>query len=139
MNVNNVALAGRLVQDPVLKNAGNTQLATFTVVYNHRYMKDGSREEHSDFIDCKMWGKRGAAFAEHHRKGDQVYVEGKLEQERWQDKESGQKRSKIVVKVWNFEFCKVPRGGSSNHEVGSMVAGGTLPDGDFLAEDDVPF
>jgi single-strand DNA-binding protein len=56
------------------------------------------------FLDCKIWGKSAENLAQYAKKGSPLHLSGRLEQELWDDKQSGQKRSKIVVVVDEFSF-----------------------------------
>jgi len=107
----NVSVSARLIKDPEVKVfKDDLCLCTFTVVSN-RYDPKAEDKRGSDFFDCKLWGKRGATFAEHFRKGDGVIAVGSLEQEKWQDKE-GNSRSKAIIRVTDWEF-PIPKKESS--------------------------
>lgn len=100
----NVTLSARLTKDPEIKVfKEDLVLCTFSVVSN-RYDSKAEDKKAATFIDCKLWGKRGATFAEHFRKGDGVIATGQLEQEKWEDKETGKGRSKTVIKILDWEF-----------------------------------
>jgi single-strand DNA-binding protein len=100
----NVSISARLVKDPEIKVfKDDLVVCTFTVVSN-RYDPKADDKKGSDFFDCKLWGKRGATFAEHFKKGDGFVGTGQLEQEKWEDKETGKGRSKAVIKVYDWEF-----------------------------------
>jgi single-strand DNA-binding protein len=99
MNFNNVTVAGRLTEKPNLRSVGKgTTLATFTVAVND------SKRDDTDFFDCTMWGKTAENFCKYIQKGQVVLLNGRLQQQRWEDKESGAKRSKIVIVAMNFVF-----------------------------------
>lgn len=94
-------ISGHLVRDPSTKEVGDTSVTEFTVAVNDKY-KD---REDVMFLDCKMWGNRGTAFAQYHNKGDAVLVGGKLKQEKWET-QGGEKRSKIILNAFEFTFIK---------------------------------
>ena len=94
-------ISGHLVRDPSTKEFDSSSVTEFTVAVND---KRGDREE-TMFLDCKFWGDRGKTFAQWHSKGDAVLVGGKLKQENWETN-GGEKRSKIVLNVFDFTFVK---------------------------------
>lgn len=105
--MNTVCLLGNMARDPEIRAAGSTTVCSFTVVVNDRYKgKDGTVKERANFIDCKAWGGTGDNIARFFIKGSRVCVRGSLEQETWDDKATGAKRSKIVVRVDDFSFCE---------------------------------
>lgn len=100
-NYSKAIVMGHLTRDPEVRfSQSGTTFCTFSLAVN-RKRKDA--EDQVSFIDCKMIGKRGEAFAEYHKKGDAAFVEGELEQERWESPE-GERRSKLVVVAWEWQF-----------------------------------
>jgi single-strand DNA-binding protein len=110
MNYNKVILAGHLVRDPEMRNTNSgTAVANASIAVNHKWTTAaGEKQESVSFVDCKVWGKTAENFSKFFSKGRPVLVEGRLEQENWEDKTDGSKRSKLVVVVERFEF--VPQG-----------------------------
>ncbi|MBC8404559.1 MAG: single-stranded DNA-binding protein [Planctomycetes bacterium] len=104
---NRIILMGNLTRDPEVRQS---QTGTFIVkagiAVNER-MPDGQGgwKDEASFFDMVIFGKRAEAFSRFMRKGRTVLVEGKLRQGRWQDKETGQNRSKIEVIVDSWEFA----------------------------------
>lgn len=137
---------GRLTRDPETRyTQNNTAVCSFSLAINHRY-KDQSGEwvDKPTYIDCKIWGKRGEAFAKYHQKGSEAFVTGRLETESWQDKQSGQNRSKVVAvcEEWEFVGGKSEGGQQSRGRAsqGSSSDGWTVDGpGDFLGADETPF
>ncbi len=110
---NKVILMGNLTRDPEVRfTQSGTALVKFGLAVNRRYQDpEGNWKEEPTFIDITMWGKRGEAFARFHNKGKAAFVEGHLRLDNWEDKQSGQKRSKLYVVADNWEFVG-PGGGS---------------------------
>jgi len=103
-NFNKVILAANLVSDPELKSIGDSNVVRFRVAINRKYItKSGEKREESTYIDCEMWGNRASVINTHLKKGDPILLEGHLKQENWETKD-GEKRSKILVSVEDFEF-----------------------------------
>ncbi len=116
-DLNSVALLGRLVRDPELKYAPQgAPVCEFTLASNRRFTKkDGEKVEEVAFIDVVVWNRLAETAAEYLKKGRQVAVLGTLTQDRWEDKETGQKRSKIRVLAGTLQFL----GGGSKDAVTS--------------------
>jgi single-strand DNA-binding protein len=100
-NLNVVTLQGNLTRDPETRHsAAGLAIVTFGIAVNSGF---GEKEEVS-FIDCVSFGKQGEALAKFFTKGKQILVQGRLRQERWDDKTTGAKRSKLTVIVQDFHF-----------------------------------
>lgn len=97
-DVNTVVLVGRLVRDAELKytNSG-LAICEFAVAINNRRKQGDEWVEEAHFFDVTLFGRQGEAIQRFMTKGKQVGIEGSLRQDRWQDRESGQNRSKVVV------------------------------------------
>lgn len=91
-----------LTADPETVKIGENVKINFSIACNDPYQKD--KDKAASFFNCEMWGKSAEAFAKYHGKGDRVYVEGRLVQERWE--KDGQKKSMVKLKAENFEFVK---------------------------------
>lgn len=106
-NYNKTLLMGHLTRDPEIRHVGgnNTAICSATIAVSKK-MKNkqtGKYTEKTAFVDLKIWGASGERFAEWFQKGSAVFVDGELEQESWEDKNSGQKRSKLVVNVQDYQ------------------------------------
>jgi single-strand DNA-binding protein len=106
MPYNKVILLGTMTRDPQLRfTPSNIAICEFGLALNHKYKTGtGEQREEVTFIDCAAWGKLGEIINQHFAKGKQILVDGRLKQETWDDKKSGQKRSKIGVVVESFAF-----------------------------------
>lgn len=109
-NYNKIILVGNLTRDVQIRNlpSGST-VADFGLAVNEKYRtKSGEDREEVLFIDCACFGKGAEILGQYARKGKQLLVDGKLSLQTWEDKQ-GNKRSKHVVKVDNFQFLGGPR------------------------------
>ncbi len=122
-NLNKVMLIGRLTRDPesrAFTNGGKVTKFGFAANNRAKNNTTGQWEDVPMFIDVKIFNRgefgRKADVAEQYlSKGQQVFIEGHLVLEQWDDKETGQKRSKHVVVADNFEFLSPrPDGGGNN-------------------------
>ncbi|MBR3365948.1 single-stranded DNA-binding protein [Candidatus Saccharibacteria bacterium] len=130
-------IMGNLTRDPELRTTPNgASVCSFTVAVNRTY-RDGSGNnvDQVSFLDCSAWGKLGETVGQYAKKGSGVLVSGRLEQRSWEDKTSGQKRSRVEIVVEDFSF--LPRGGqgSSNGGVASAPASAGAPE---VVPEDIP-
>jgi len=132
-NVNRVILIGNLTRDPQLRYLpSQTAVAEFGLAINHKF-KTASGEQRDEvcFIDCTAFGKAGELINQYCQKGRQLYVEGRLKYDTWEDKNGGGKRSKHVVVVDNFQFLGsrdgAPGGDAGGDAGGAESSGGYQP------------
>ncbi len=99
--INSVALAGRLTRDPNLKHtpAGLAICEIGLAVTRFFKGKVGERNEDTLFINITAFDKQAEFLGDKLRKGRPIYVEGRLVFDQWEDKNTGQKRSKIEVRT----------------------------------------
>lgn len=96
-NINVVALSGNLTRDPELRETKNgTSVCNAAIAVNRSRKVEDEYVDEVSFFDLTIWGKYGELFARKLKKGDSVFVSGRLEQSRWET-EDGEKRSKVVV------------------------------------------
>lgn len=96
-DVNSVTLTGRLTRDPELRHtAGNKAVCMFGVAVNRRYQSNNEWKDDTTFLDCECWGRQAEAMGGMQR-GALVFVGGRLKMDEWQDKQSGQKRTKLKI------------------------------------------
>jgi single-strand DNA-binding protein len=99
-------ITGNLTRDPELRTTPNgASVCSFSVAVN-RVFKDssGNQQESVSFIDCSAWGKLGEMIGQYAKKGSGVLVSGRLDQRSWEDKNSGQKRSRVEIGGEDFNF-----------------------------------
>jgi single-strand DNA-binding protein len=143
---NKVILMGNLTRDPETRTTPSGQTVTsFGLAVNRSWKgADGNNQESVSFIDCVAWGKAGEIIAQYMTKGRSLLVTGRLDQRSWDDKETGQKRSKVEVVIEDFNFI----GGSDNSGQSGNGSGGNAPKNEPVIEDiddkpidlsDIPF
>ena len=126
--MNKVILTGNLTRDPELKKLKeDKQLVEFGLALN-------GRGDKTVFVDVKAFGKTAELVAQHKKKGDPVAVDGRLELDSWEDKATGQKRSKLYVVAENVEFLS---GGNKTESKGSTKT--SDPEVPAQEESDIPF
>ena len=110
---NKVILMGRLTRDPEMRYTGSGIAVTkIGLAVGRRYFNKNSQQtvEETAFVDCESWGKQAETLNQYMRKGRPLFVEGRLKFESWETRE-GQKRSKLVVVIENFQFMDGGGGG----------------------------
>jgi len=148
MSVNKVILIGNLGQDPDLRYTGNnTPVASLSIATTERWMKDGEKQEQTEWHRVVAWGKTAEHAAKYLSKGRQVYIEGKNQTRSWEDKE-GQKRYTTEVVAQNIQFLGKMEGNRPPHPAdeqqqpsaaASEPSAGAPPMGETPGIDDIPF
>lgn len=147
MSVNKVILIGRLGKDPELKyTQGGRAVANFSVATNERWKgQDGQKQESTTWHNIVAWGKQAEVMKEYLSKGQQVYIEGRIDNRSYDDKDGNKKYISEVV-VQNFQFI-----GSRGDSAGGGPGGGGSapsdqpdsspppPSGEASDDDDLPF
>ncbi len=126
-NVNKVLFIGRLTRDPETRNfpsGGKVVQFGFAVSNRKKDQQTGQWVDEPMFIDTKIYGsaessRQADLAAQSLRKGHQVFLEGHLVMETWDDKNGGGKRSKHVLVVENFQFLE------KKDDVGGASGGGS--------------
>ncbi len=145
MSVNKVILIGNLGKDPELRAAGQASVCEFSIACTEKWKSaQGEAKEKTEWINIVAWRDLADIVKKYCFKGDKVYIEGKIETQSWDDKDTGKKRYKTHVVADKVHFLTDKRnhgappaqhsggGGSS----GSSSSGGRASS---QAEDDLPF
>jgi len=97
-SVNKVILLGRLGADPDLRHTPSGQaVANFNVATNERVQRDGTWEDRPEWHRVVVWGKLAERCKQYLSKGAQVYLEGRLQTRKWQDREGGDRYTTEIV------------------------------------------
>lgn len=104
-NINKVILMGNLTRDPEVRYTPNGKaVATFSLAINRKYRQGEELKEEVSYLDIVVFGKPAEACGQYLNKGDSALIDGRLQQRRWDDKETGQKRSKVEVVADSVQF-----------------------------------
>ncbi len=159
---NKVILMGNLTRDPEMRFLpSNMPVAQIGLAVNERWKNKQTDqwEERANFIDCEAFGRTAEVISQYFQKGKPILIEGKLRLDQWDDKQSGQKRSKLKVVIDSFEFVggrdeggpggasgvggnyqrSTPSRGSSGGGGASGGGGSSEPAHTPVDEDDIPF
>jgi single-strand DNA-binding protein len=98
-NLNRVHLIGNLTRDPEVRyTPKGTAVADIGLAINRSWKSDDDeKKEEVTFVDVTLWGRVAEVAQEYLKKGRSVFIEGRLHLDTWDDKQSGQKRSKLKV------------------------------------------
>ena len=122
---NKVILLGNLTRDPEVRyTPKGSAVADLGIAVNRVYTTDsGEKREETTFVDVTFWGRTAEVAGEYLKKGRPVFVEGRLQLDSWEDKTSGQKRSKLKVIGETMQLLGGrPGGGAAPDEAGSTGA-----------------
>lgn len=110
--VNKTILIGVLTHEPEHRvTPKGTPICQFSLALNREYKTEsGERKEEVCYVDIEAWGKQAETITKYVKKGQPLYVEGRLKLSVWDDKATGAKRSKISVVCENFQFLAKPEG-----------------------------
>jgi single-strand DNA-binding protein len=121
---NKVMLMGNLTRDLEMRfTPSNTAVGTFGLAVNRTWRTpEGEKKEEVSFIDCEVWGKQAEIMKQYLAKGRPVFIEGRLKQDTWKDKNDGSNRSKLKVVVEEFRFIDSRPGGGGGGGGGGAPA-----------------
>jgi single-strand DNA-binding protein len=125
-NVNKVILIGNVTRDPEVKFTSKGSAVTdIGLAINRNYTLDnGEKREETTFVDVELWGRLAEIAGEYAKKGRPIYIEGRLRMDTWEDKASGQKRSRMKVVGENLQLLGSRTEGSAPRSSSGGGSGG---------------
>jgi len=98
-SLNKVMLIGNVTRDPEVKyTPKGSAVADIGLAINRNYTnQSGEKVEEVTFVDVELWGRLAEIAGEYAKKGRPIFIEGRLRIDSWEDKQSGQKRSRLKV------------------------------------------
>jgi len=138
-NLNHVALMGNVTRQIEVKySPKGTAIADVGLAINRAWKDDqGNKHEETTFVDLVYFGKSAELLAEYVKKGDPLYCSGRLTLDSWDDKATGQKRTKLKVTGEDFQFLPNGRKGESTSPSPSEREA-TVKTPDLDDSDDIP-
>src|ERR1044072_9473257 len=118
---NRVLLLGNLTRDPVIRyTPKGSSVCDLGIALNRQYtLENGERREEVTYVDVVLWARLAEIAAEYLKKGRPVFIEGRLQLDTWDDKQSGQKRSSLRVTAENMQMLgSRPGGGGAASDAG---------------------
>ena len=145
-NVNKVILIGNLTRDPEVKfTPKGTAVSQISLAINRKYKVGEEVKEETTFVDVELWGRLAEIAGEYAKKGNPLYIEGRLKQDSWDDKETGKKRTKMLVVGETLQLLGGRQGGgeggqrpAQSQRPAAQPARSAAPAGGG-ADDDIPF
>ena len=158
-NLNKVMLIGNLTRDPELRHTPKgTAVSEISLAINRVWNNDqGQKQEETTFVEVTLWGRQAELAQQYLVKGRPVYIEGRLQLDSWDDKETGKKRSKLRVIGENMQFLSSGTGAGGNsgganfserpqqsssapqQHSGPPQGASAAPADDFQEDDDIQF
>jgi single-strand DNA-binding protein len=163
-SLNKVMLIGNLTRDPEVRyTPKGSAVADLAIAVNRNYTaENGEKREEVTYVDIVLWAKLAELAGQYLHKGRPVFVEGRLQMDQWEDKQTGQKRTRLRVVGENIQFLDSRREGGGEEGGGGgnsrpaprpaqrpqqgrpqQPAGGSQfsdePITDGLSDDDIPF
>ena len=139
MSLNKATLIGRLTKTPIVKYTQSGVAVTDFGLATNEYFKgkDGSKAEKTQFHNIVVWSKMAENCGNYLQKGSLVYVEGRIETRKWQDKE-GRDNYKTEIIATNIQFLSTVKNADSSNKNDLNVSQDNNVDVQFSA-DDIPF
>ena len=105
-NLNSVMLMGNMTRDPEVKYLpSGMAIADVSIAVNRTWKSEsGEKKEEVTFVGCTAFGRTAEVIAEYFKKGNPIFIQGRLKQESWDDKTTGKKQTKTKVVIESFEF-----------------------------------
>jgi single-strand DNA-binding protein len=105
-NLNRVLLIGNLTRDPEVRyTPKGTAVTDIGMAINRVFTsEDGERREEVTYVDVVLWARLAEIAGQYLKKGRPVFIEGRLQLDTWDDKQTGQKRSRMRVVAENLQL-----------------------------------
>jgi single-strand DNA-binding protein len=152
MSVNKVILVGRLGKDPETRYTGSGQaVCNFNMATDESFKdRSGNRQKRTEWHRVVLWGKLAEIAQQYLKKGQLVYIEGRIQSRQWEDKNSGQKRTSFEIiangmKMLTSRADSMAAGASAGTSAATSVdAEGPMADdsmtaGPEISDEDIPF
>lgn len=146
MNVNKVLLVGRLTRDPEIRNTTSGQTVASLSMATNRFWKDknGQRQDKTEFHNVVLWGRLAEIAGQYLTKGQEAYIEGRMETRKYTAKDGTERRTTEVV-AENMQLgsraqgsATTPRGnsfGAPANPMGGQASAAAQP---AAAEEEIP-
>jgi single-strand DNA-binding protein len=134
--LNRVLLIGNLTRDPEMRyTPSGMAVCRVGVAVNRRFKDSKTNEmrEETTFVDVDVWGRQAETANQYLAKGRPVFIEGRLKLDQWEDKQTGQRRSKlgVVCERWQFVGSSGQGGGAptqNRRATAPAAQAGSAPD-----------
>ncbi len=125
-SLNRVMLIGNLTRDPEVRyTPKGSAVADLALAVNRNYTAEsGEKREEVTYVDIVLWAKLAELAGQYLKKGRPVFIEGRLQMDQWEDKQTGQKRSRLRVVGENMQFLDSRRDSGGQGDGGEESHGG---------------
>ena len=147
-SLNKVMLIGNLGKDPEVRyTQSGTAVASFSMATTEKFKsKAGEWEDRTEWHNVTVWGRLAEISGEYLSKGKPVYIEGRLQTRKWQDRDGNDRYTTEVVGE-KLQMLGGKNGGNGNASNsgnggtggGQGVSGGSIEEPQFHPDDDIPF
>lgn len=136
-SVNKVILLGHVGKDPEIRTAGSgTVIANLSIALSDRMKNEqGEWVDKTEWVNLIAFKRTAEIIRDYVRKGSKIYVEGKLQTSSWDDKQSGQKRYKTEVVVFDISLLD----GKGEGQQGHQATHSNQQQSQEISDDDIPF
>jgi single-strand DNA-binding protein len=145
-NLNKVLLLGNVTRDPEVRyTPKGSAVCDLGIAVNRSYTTDsGEKREEVTFVEITLWGRTAEVAGEYLKKGRPVFIEGRLQMDTWDDKQTGQKRSRLRVVGENMQLLggRAPSAGAAAEVAAENRQTSAPPKPSAAAapdEDEIPF
>ena len=119
-DLNHVSIIGRLVRDPEIRyTPSGTPVTKFSIANNVSFTVNNEKKDYVNYFDINVWGNQAVNCEKYLKKGSQVAIVGNIRQNRWDDKNTGQTRSKVEITASSVQFL-TPASGASVQGAGNV-------------------
>ena len=123
MSINAINLVGRAGRDPEVRYfESGSIVANFTLAVNRR-----SRNEEPDWFNLEIWGKQAQVAADYVKKGSLLGISGSFKLDQWRDKNTGENKSKPVIRVDRLDLLGSKRDSMSNASSNNQQNSNNIP------------
>lgn len=143
-NLNKILLIGNLTRDPEIRTTQKgTAVADLGLAVNRKVQDgNGGWKDETTFVDVTLWGSSATNAGKYLSKGRAIFVEGRLQLDAWEDKETGQKRSRIKIIGETVQF--LPSGKASQSTTNNNPEPSPVPRDQYIddgsdVDEDIPF
>jgi single-strand DNA-binding protein len=137
MSINRVCISGNLTRDPEMRSTGSGMAVMqlrMAVNDRRKNQQTGEWEDAPNYVGVVVFGQRAESLSRFLSKGSKIIVDGKLRWSEWDDKNTGEKRSKLEVVADDIDFASGRGEGG-----GGYAAPSTSATSEPVFEDDIPF
>jgi single-strand DNA-binding protein len=111
MNVNKIIITGNLTADPELRYTPGGKAVLSASIANNEHFTDaqGQEQKVTTFVNLEVWGRPAENFGKLVKKGQELFVDGKLRMDEWTDKQTNARRTRLYLLIENWQFTQFKR------------------------------